>query len=299
MTVVGDEGYAEKIACMFISMYLARNGEPPYDVLFNRFMTLVHGRIRESLGKDIGLPHCWYRRGDEVAYDDMPYISLDHEGQDIIRVSYSGYVLSPSHDDDDVIMFAGIEAGDFISRHHGKTGLETVADMECLDAPFQFQNKYERLRRAIRTVEKSGKLSDCTLPIRQLFIETMESFPHDEFPGMGSRIRGFGSIFNRALDKGLSADRLQGILEGFWFMFCCRLRLHPLCHENISAKTIGIWKEEMSESDEDYAAELERYAGYLIDEDESDPIIADLHEHWRQRSEAIEELLEAMHIDGE
>ena len=67
MTVVGDEGYAEKIACMFISMYLARNGEPPYDVLFNRFMTLVHGRIRESLGKDIGLPHCWYRRGDEVA----------------------------------------------------------------------------------------------------------------------------------------------------------------------------------------------------------------------------------------
>lgn len=36
MTDVSSGGYAEKIACMFISMYLARNGEPPYDVLFNK-----------------------------------------------------------------------------------------------------------------------------------------------------------------------------------------------------------------------------------------------------------------------
>ena len=115
MIAVGDEGYVEKIAHVYISKYLAEAGEPPYDVLFNRFMTLVHRRIRESLDKDIGLPHCWYRKGDEVAYDDMPYISWDHESRDITRVSYSGYILIPPCDDE-VIMFAGIEAEDFISR---------------------------------------------------------------------------------------------------------------------------------------------------------------------------------------
>ena len=298
MRTVDDRGYVEKIAYVFISKYRAKNGELPYGVLFNKFMTLVYRRIRDSLGKDIGLSHCWYRWGDEVVRYDMPFISWNHESQGVTRVSYSGHLSYLPHDDD-IIVFADRAAEEFISRYHGREGMEEVVDEVYSNAPFQFQNEFRKLRENLKIAKRGIPISNHIPFVRQLFDEAMKSFPYKEFPGMEDKIRGFESIFNRALNRGLSVDRLQDISEDFWFMFCYRLRLHPRCHENVSRETLEIWMEMIPDSEEDYSAELERYAGYLFDEDESDPIIADLHERGKRRLEEIEELLEGMRIDGE
>ena len=290
--------YVEKIAYQFITKYSSQNNELPYGVIFNKYMTLVHRDVRDFLGEDIGLPHCWYRWGDEVVRYDMPYVSWIHENSGETRVSYVGS-LDHIQRNDRILSYTGSRADEFIRTYRGREGMESAIDQVYSNAPFEFQNNFRILRENLKIAKYRNLLSNHASLVRGLFEEAMDSFPRDEFPGMDIEIEEFESVFNRALDRNLSAEKLQDISESFWFMFCYHLRLHPRCHENVSRRTLEIWNKALLDSKEDYSMAMERYASYLVDDVEADRTIMDLDSRCRKRFGEIEALLREMHTEGE
>ena len=97
----------------------------------------------------------------------------------------------------------------------------------------------------------------------------------------------FMKVFERALDEGLTADRLQQISETFWFYFCYHLRLHRDCHENVSAETLRIWREALPEAGEVYGERMQNYAYYLFPDGSDDPVIKELLKDRRERLDKL------------
>lgn len=63
---------------------------PPRGLYFNKVLSLLHRQFQD-LGVDIGLPHCWYRYGDEVVRYEMPSpLVWDHEATDKTTVLWDG-----------------------------------------------------------------------------------------------------------------------------------------------------------------------------------------------------------------
>lgn len=285
--------YVRYASGLFIKRYESKQGSQPTGVLYNKFMTLLNRELKNKLGENMGLPHCWYRWGDEVVRHDMPYLVWNHDNPRQTLVTFSGQVLdSPSRDD--MSTFISSFADSFIARYGGDEGFEMAIDEVYSEAPFEFQNDYRVLRENLKQARSNVPLSNHTDLVRGLYAKAMSAYPMESFESTRIQKEQFRKVFDQALDEGLTADRLQQISETFWFYFCYHLRLHRDCHENVSAETLRIWREALPEAGEVYEEKMQNYAYYLFPYGSDDPVINGLLEDRKERLDELGSIMAEM-----
>ena len=140
--------YVRYASWRFITRYVESEGSRPTRVLFDRFMTTLHRDLKGDHSTDIGLPHCWYIRGDEAVINEMPYLQCDCVGSGEARVSYRGRVPEVDRTDAIVVMMDG-SADSFVSRCSEEGEAEVAVDGKYAAAPFEFQVRFGMLMESL------------------------------------------------------------------------------------------------------------------------------------------------------
>ena len=262
--------YVKVSSFLFLKKYKERTGNDSTGVLFNGYMTLLNRELL-SRGIDIGLPHCWYRLGDEVVEDCMPFIDWGHEGISGKFVSYLG--RSPQADSNDpVIGFVSEFADSFIDRCFGPSGPEEAIEGAYEYVPFRFQNDFRQLRESLKIPRWNGPPHNRHGRIEDLFNKAVSSFP-PEFGSIGLRFDEFKSTFLLAMSGNAPSNELFKISETFWSFFCHHLRLNDGCHENVPPFILETWRQELPEEGDKYRMFVENQAARHCDVSVDDPVI--------------------------
>ena len=285
--------YVRYASDLFIRRHESMKGSPPTGVLYNKFMILLNRELKDELGENMGLPHCWYRWGDEVVRHDMPFLVWNHDNPRQTLVTFSGPVPDISGRDDAAAFITSF-ADSFIARYGGDEGFEMAIDELYSEAPFEFQNDYRVLRENLKQAGSNIPLSNHMDLVRGLYANAMSVYPQESFGSTRMQTEQFRKVFDRALDEELTTDRLQQISETFWFYFCYHLRLHRDCHENVSAETLRIWREALPEAGEVYEEKMQNYAYYLFPDGSDDPVINELLEDRKERLDELGSIMDEM-----
>lgn len=285
--------YVKYASYIFISQYRSTCGSNPSGVMYNKFMILLNRELRDKLGKDIRLPHCWYRWGDEVVRYNMPYLEWNHDDPHKTIVQFYGQIHNPSSRDE-VLNHTRLFAKEFISRYTGTEGVDLAIDEVYSKAPFRFQNDFRTLRDNLKLAQKNITVSNHLDMVRDLYQTAMTNYPLRSFPSTELEVTQFDRLFTKALDEGLSVDRLQQMSETFWFYFCYHLRLHKNCHANVLKSTLDIWESILPEALDIYEEKIQNYAYYLFPDGSDDPIINRLLMDRKKRFEDMNALLAEM-----
>ncbi len=292
MSDTSSQDYVKYASYTFIREYSRSESEGPTGVLFNKFMTLLNVHLKDTLGKNIGLQHCWYRWGDEVVRYSMPYLVWNHDDPRRTTVSFTDAV--PEIGRDAVRSIIDDYVGTFIDTYSGPEGAEMAIDDLYSNAPFEFQNEFRKLRENLRIAKDSFDFDTRIGMTRSLYEQAMRSFPSESFPDLRLQRVQFERVFSEALDRRMSADRLQQISETFWFYFCYHLRLHRRCHENVTKETLDVWRSVLPDAFEEYEESMQSYAHYLFPEGSDDAVVSDLLAERDRRLDRIDRLMAAM-----
>lgn len=281
---------------LFINKFEARNNCKVQGVLFNKYMTLLHRDLKRK-GFDIGLPHCWYRWGDEVVRYNMPYISWDHEYAAYTQVSWRGERNTPNINGDEVMTFASEYADQFIDNYSGEEGAELAIDEVYDQAPFGFQNDYRKLRESLKNISnnKTSMFSNTANVAGSLFEDAMTNFPH-EFSVIKKEKDQFESVFRMMMDNNAPTYDLFNISEDFWFYFCYYLRLNKKCHENVSNSTLAVWKEKIPEEKDQFYLKLQSYS-HEYGKDSTDANVMILNKTWNENDSTLDDMLSELPDD--
>ena len=285
--------YVKYASYIFISQYRSTCGSNPSGVMYNEFMVLLNRELIDKIGKDVGLPHCWYRWGDEVVRCDMPYPEWNHHDPNKTIVQFSGLMHDPSYRDE-VSNHTRLFAKKFVSRYTGAESIDLAMDEIYSKAPFRFQNDFRTLMDSLRPTQEDVSASHRLNMVRNLYQTAMRNYPMRSFPSTEPEFTQFDRLFTKALDEGLSVDRLQQMSETFWLYFCYHLRLHKGCHANVPGSTLDVWEGVLPEALDIYQEKIQNYAYYLFPEGSDDPVIDWLLMDRRQRFEDLNALLAAM-----
>lgn len=289
--------YVKYASCTFVQMYKHSEGTLPTGVLYNKFMTLLNRELKDQRDANIRLSHCWYRWGDEVVRANLPYMTWNHESFRKTTVDYVGIMESPPRNDD-IVAFIDSYARKFIRDHPGREGMEIAVDEVYAGAPFEFQNEFRKLRENLDLAQSKLTFSNQGDMVRDLFENAMEHFPHKSFPDVTEQTAQFERVFDLALKKNLSVDRLQQISESYWFFFCYHLRLHRKCHENVSSETLDHWRSILPDAEYEFECKFQNYAYYLSMNGCSDPVIDNLVSDRMARLDRVSSLMDSLG-DGE
>lgn len=285
--------YVRYAKYMFISQYRSTCGSNPSGVMYNGFLVLLNRELIDKIGKDIRLPHCWYRWGDEVVRCNMPYLEWNHDDPNKTIVQFSGHMHDPSYRDE-VSNHTRLFAKEFISGYTGTEGVDLAMDEIYSKAPFRFQNDFRTLMDSLRPTQEDVSVSHRLDMARDLYQTAMRNYPLRSFPSTKLEVAQFDRLFTKALDEGLSVDRLQQMSETFWLYFCYHLRLHKDCHANIPGSTLDAWEGVLPEALDIYREKIQNYAYYLFPDGSDDPVINRLLMDRKQRFEDLNALLAAM-----
>lgn len=238
-------------------------GSEPTGLFFNKMMSILNKELKMK-GIDLGLPHCWYRWGDEVVRYLMPgAIKWNHEEPQHTKVSWKGKApLGMGNDTASKIIIEMVEA--LTANYAGEEGInKAIADVYRF-APFEFQRKFRSCREAFASKVRSGiDISNYGKDfLWPLVNEAMESFPVDDFPEVADQIKPFKELMRILLnDDGVDYRYANEVSEEFWTWFCYYLRLHPSCHENVSRETLSFWNEKLAWEDERY---LRQFSDHVV-----------------------------------
>ena len=249
--------YVKIASFLYLDEYRRRFGKDTSGVLFNKYMTLLYKGIKENLSIDIGLPHCWYRWGDIVVTQSMPYLQFNHSDLNETTVVFAGREpMIPS--DDRVVDLCRDYLKEFLSEFgQGKEGVESAVDEVYTNAPYPFQNEYRKLRESLDISRSNQPYTNMDDYISTLFDKAMSVFPED-FSEMDDDKGDFIAVFKESLREGAGITDLFDLCEDFWFHFCYRLRIR--CNENVDRETILHWQEGLISEDRRYRRSLENSA---------------------------------------
>jgi len=221
----------------------------PSGLYFNKGLSFVNSEMQKR-GHRIGLPHCWYRWGDEVVRYQMPKeLIWTHEEASYTKVDWKGGSITLKDESRKRDVNELIE--EFIDNYPLKDDntIELLLADHYEKAPFEFQRRYKTVRDILFDITISGGKSyqlgnDSVLT----FLErAFESFPEDK---LFKRVSYFIPAFMEVI-KYLSSGYLEEmkmmneISEEFWYLFCYFLRTHPSAHENVSEATLAFWRSEI------------------------------------------------------
>jgi len=234
--------YVKVASQIFLEQYRNRNGTDSNGVLYNKYLTLLHRELK-AYGKDIKLPHCWYRWGDIVVSHCIPFIQWNHSAQNHTSVTWYGDCVKYDNKDEVVVLIKK-NASLFISNHSGSEAHEIAKDEVYDGAPFRFQNEYRKLRESLDPTNRTAQIDNYLEYIANLFESSMSTFP-SEFKKINSQKEEFISVFNVMLREKASSKDIFDLTEYFWFFFCYHLRLNKKCHENVSKDVLSHWEESL------------------------------------------------------
>lgn len=239
-----DTNHLLNVACYsVISEHERITGEPPTGLFFNKVLSIINKEFAPSV--QIGLPHCWYRWGDEVVRILMPTpVQWFHEDPPRTTV---GWDADPPEVPAAVDAYERVigRVRSLVETYSSPGRVENLVSHVYSYAPFPFQDAYRRLRNIFidlrgAEIPIDGLSSAVITPPLE---NAMEVFPFHDFPSMQERAETFHILMNGLLAadvKGLELAR--ELSESFWLAFCYHLRLHPEAHENIPEDTLEYWR---------------------------------------------------------
>lgn len=284
------QDYTRIASFMFLEEYGHRYGREVSGVLFNKFLTLLNVGLKEQQGFDMKLAHCWYRWGDVVVGQVLPYINWTHSDLNMTSVSFIGD--PPSYREDRVTDFIGAFIETFISRYgEGKEGVEMAIDEVYSNAPLDFQRDYRMLRESLKISKVNMPYSNRREYIGSLFDKAMSSFPDAKFKQITKHKNDFAAVFREVLANGASNEDLFDIAEDFWFFFCYHLRVKY--NENVRRDIVDQWREKLPLETSRYEASIQNYAHQFCP-DSSNPAVQKLLRERETRLEELDGLLDGL-----
>lgn len=226
-----------------IEAHERRTGESPTGLFFNKLLSILNREL-EARHVHFGLPHCWYRWGDEVVRIHMPR-AIEWVHEDPPRTTVQWKVGAPD-------IPKGIGTYDLIADrienlvniYSAPEAIEDLVNVVYSYAPFPFQDAYRRVRNMFIDLRGAQvPLDGLTEPVLgPLVRRAMDVFPVQDFPDLKERVESFKAAMYaliRADIRGLELAR--ELSEAFWFAFCYHLRLHPRGHQNVPDSTLDYW----------------------------------------------------------
>lgn len=227
-----------------INKYKEKKGKPPSGLYFNKIMSLCHRNLLEK-DIDIGLPHYWYRYGDQVHKRGMP-TNLVWQHESPLKTTVEWRYEEPDffrHDAYDIIEEIVI---DLTNKYSDKR--KQLVQKVYEYAPFDFQRGILDLRgvvygwkNALNWDSKNYKLIS-----KGVILDSLSHFPDKEFPELKQQYRLFKKVVEILLEKEDWGFKIfEEAYINFWFWFCYHLRLKKGASENIPKKTIAYWESKL------------------------------------------------------
>jgi hypothetical protein len=219
----------------------ATGGCLPTSLIFHKTTTLAVFRLRER-GIRFPFPYSWYLYGTEAEGTRQNILfKPDVTGRKTMVEWVSDIPeLLPGDAESDAIR-AEINAI-FAERPR----VESLVDEVYERAPFEFQRKYRLLRICLGTTGRGSRFQrDCeAVNPWALLLDALDTFPADRFHRLVRLIPAFKEAVKMAWNASPpDRDRTKELVEEFWRLFCCHLRLDRDGHEMISASQIKAWQE--------------------------------------------------------
>lgn len=226
-----------------IEIHERNTGESPTGLFFNKVLSMLNREL-ESRHIHLGLPHCWYRWGDEVVRTHMPAaIEWIHEDPPRTTVKWKE---NPPEIPEGTATYDLVarKVGELVDTYSRPGAIEELVNHVYAYAPFPFQDAYRQVRNMF--IDLRG----AEIPVEGLagsvlgppFKRAMDVFPTQEFRDLSERLESFKTVMHvliRADVQGLKLAR--ELSEAFWFTFCYYLRLHPKAHQNVPDSTLDYW----------------------------------------------------------
>ena len=225
-----------------IKKFQRKTGGMPRGVYFNKAMSLTHRILKEEHGIDIGLPHYWYRYGDQIHKKEMPReLEWNHESPFKTTVNWKGD-SQPTYQDETYKKIQKIVQM-ITEKYAGKNKQITKEVYQY--APYDFQRRILECwgaihgwRNALNWDAKSYQ--NISKPV---ILRALDSFPTSDFPNLKVPFHVFKTITEQLLDKDdWDFNLFSEMYETFWFWFCYYLRLKNGARENIPHKDIAFWE---------------------------------------------------------
>ena len=285
------QDYTKIASFIFLDEFDRRYGHKATGVLFNKYLTLLNVGLKEDLGIDMKLAHCWYRWGDVVVGQMIPYIQWTHSDLNMTSVSFIGE--SPTFSRKDPVVEYICSFTDDFSHRYGdwKEGVEMAVDDVYANAPLDFQRDYKILRESLKISKANMPYSNSREYIGSLFDKAMSSFPDSQFRSVVAKKNDFAAVFRESLARGASNEDLFEIAEDFWFFFCYHLRLKY--NDNVRRDILDQWRERLPLEADRYEASIQNYA-YQFCSDSKDPAVRKLLLEREERLTELDVLLEGL-----
>lgn len=291
-------GNSEVAAAVYLTVEECerRFDDPPTGVYFNKILSVLHRQLTD-VGVDIGLPHCWYRYGDEVVRYWLPnQLVWDHEAEHKTTVVWDGDAPDVLETKEAARLRTEIER---IMEEFPPESLDTLVDYVYGYAPFEFQRSFRYFRERLGLSLHSDL--DDTQVAEGLLLPNLEKasedFDRQEFGDLRKQKEVQFETLRGLLGSGdPDLQLIRQIAENFWFHFCYYLRLHPRAHENVPVETRQIWMEDLETSVPNLVGEfsdlLERAVRQVPDLEEHDAV-GEALQGYREEREQLEDLLDA------
>lgn len=225
-------------------------GSPPTGLYFNKALSLLHKELGDD-GYDLGLPHCWYRWGDEVVRARIPsQVMWDHDVK--THVGWAG--SAPARPTDELGEAMAERLDEILKDFSAQDHIEDMVDRVYAYAPFEFQRAYRSVRHAIYDAGQSPLGLDAVAQVLDgLIREALEKFPREDFPDVAYYADCAFTAATTTLRQDASQLALVAeALEKFWEFWCYHLRLHDQGHENVPDTTLAVWNEELGPQEQEY-----------------------------------------------
>ena len=183
-----------------IKQFKRKTGGIPRGVYFNKAMSLTHKILKEEHGINIGLPHYWYRYGDQIHKREMPReLEWNHENPVKTTVNWKGDTQLADQDDTCKQIQKIVRI--ITDKYAGKNKQITKDVYQY--APYDFQRRILECRgviygwkNALNWYAKSYK--NISMPV---ILTALDSFPSSEFPKLKVPFHVFKTVTKQLLDN--------------------------------------------------------------------------------------------------
>lgn len=220
------------------------HSEPLRSLHFHKIVTLTKFRL-DSRGIRLPVPYAWFTFGTTAA--DLPHVIQFYPDARAEETNVSWRGETPE-------LYSGDKSADAIRatireliHAYPPTLGERAVDEVYSHAPFEFQNRFRRVRIAFGVTGAGSEEQDSINVaggLWSLVLDAFDAFPFDRFAQLSELVYPVREVVKLTISANLEQNRKLAteVLEGFWSTFAAYLRLDPEGHSNVSPTTVQRWR---------------------------------------------------------